>query len=76
MIKKVSKPVKKAIEEHVASDLKNPSPTYTENQTRSLTMKVDPSRYARLSKARYEMNKTGQDILTEALDLWFIKHRC
>lgn len=72
MIKKVSKSIQKAIEEDVAEDLRNPS---IGGHTRSLTMKVDPSRYFRYNKARYDLHKSGQEILTEALDLWLIKHK-
>lgn len=42
---------------------------------RSCTVKVDAARYRRLSLARVNTGMSGQDILSEALDLWLKKHK-
>lgn len=38
--------------------------------TKSMTVKVDADRFDRLDYARYKLRCTGQQILSEALDMW------
>lgn len=42
--------------------------------TKSLTVKIDLPRYKRMQLAKVNKQKTTQDILSEALDLWFKKN--
>jgi hypothetical protein len=40
-------------------------------RVRSMSIKLDADRYRRLSRARFDLDLTAQDIFIEALDLWF-----
>lgn len=64
---------KKAVQEEAIADLKRVKPSL--DHTRSITVKMDANRYFRYNKARYETHQSGQDIMTEALDLWFAKNK-
>lgn len=47
------------------------SPTEDPGRIRSMSVKLDADRFRRVSRARYELDMSAQDIFIEALDLWF-----
>ena len=57
----------------VASDLVTPAPPPATRPLyfKAMTLKIDQGRYERLKRYGFESGKTSQDILIEALDLFF-----
>lgn len=44
------------------------------HRSKTMSVKVEPDTYKKLNRARYEMEKSGQEIFIEALELWFKKN--
>ena len=44
-------------------------------RVRSMSVKLDATRYRKLSRARFEREMSAQDIFIEALDMWFQSNR-
>lgn len=68
------------IAEEAAAELE-PEPVEPAHQVidgpeRSLSVKVDASRYLRIGLAKLNKSKTTQEILSEGLDLWLKKNKC
>ena len=57
-------------------ELVEPAHQVIEGPERSLSVKVDASRYHRVGLAKLNKSKTTQEILSEGLDLWLKKHKC
>lgn len=60
---------KEAIQTLTRSNTKDPG------RDRSMSVKLDADRYRRLARARFEIEKSGQEIFVEALDLWLSDHK-
>ena len=53
-----------------------PEPAVVTGPDKSLSVKVDASRYLRVGLAKLHKSKTTQEILSEGLDLWLKKNKC
>lgn len=65
--------LKAALEELVKENLKA-GRERAGHRSKTLSLKVEPETYKRLSRARFETERSGQDIMSEALDLWLKKN--
>lgn len=66
--------LREAVEKLVAKKLQAGRET-AGNRSRTLSVKVDPEQYRRLLKARFDTERSGQEIFIEALELWFKKNK-
>jgi len=45
------------------------------HRSKMMSVKVEPETYKRLSRARFETEKSGQEILIEGLKMWLRKNK-
>lgn len=71
---KIPKELQHAIQMMVQEQLKG-GRERAGHRSKTLSVKLEPDLYKRFSRARFETERSGQDIFVEAIEQWFRKNK-